>query len=199
MFTRSGLAVHLRCIVIARRKSESAHITAHGQVKGAKSWVILNGAEIGKLEDSMKKALFQITMTAMLALGFLAASQPARAQERLVANVPFAFTVGKMILPAGEYQVQNWTDGSVMLLIQATDRSASTFVASHAVESNKRHGQCKLIFHQYGGRYFLSQIWVGESRGRELPKSAEEKEALLAHNEKPNQVAIVASLVAPRP
>ena len=149
----------------------------------------------------MKRALFQITMTAMLALAFLAASQPVRAQERLVADVPFAFTVGKMTLPAGEYQVQKWTSDSIMLLIQGTDRSAATFAASHGVESNKPQTQSKLIFHHHGGRYFLYQIWrAGESRGRELPQSSEEKEqGLLAHNETPDQVTIVASLVAPKP
>lgn len=149
----------------------------------------------------MKKALFRITMTGMLALAFLAASQPLRAQERLVANIPFAFTVGKMTLPAGEYQVQKWTRDSMMLLIQCTDRSAATFAASNAVASNNPQPQSKLVFHRHGERYFLYQIWrAGESRGRQLPPSAkEEEEGLLAHNQGPDQVTIVARLVAPQP
>lgn len=149
----------------------------------------------------MKKALFRITMTGMLALALLAANQPLRAQERLVANIPFAFTVGKITLPAGEYQVQKWRSDSMMLLIQGTDQSATTFAGSNAVASDNLQPQSKLVFHRYGHRYFLYQIWrAGESRGRELPPSAKEKEeGLLAHNERPDQVTIVARLVAPQP
>ena len=149
----------------------------------------------------MKKALFRMTMTGMLALAFLAANQPLRAQERLVANIPFAFTVGKVTLPAGEYRVQKCTSDSAMLLIHATDRNEATFAISNAVATNKPQPQSKLVFHRHGDSYFLYQIWrAGESRGRELPPSAKEKEqGLLAHSERPDQVTIVASLVAPKP
>ena len=55
----------------------------------------------------MKKALTRITMTGMLTLAFLAASHPARAQEPVLANIPFAFTAGDTALPAGEYRVDS--------------------------------------------------------------------------------------------
>jgi len=132
----------------------------------------------------------------MLALAFLGA-HAARAQEPVLANIPFAFTAGKIALPAGEYRVQESAQGSFMLLIQRTDRSAATYVVSNAVEVNKPQTQSKLIFHRSGNRYYLSQIWVeGYSRGRELaPSAKEKKQALLAHNDAPEQVTIVARLI----
>ena len=65
-------------------------------------------------------------------------------------------------------------------------------------KENKPQPQSKLIFRRSGKRYILSQVWVeGHSRGRELPPSAKEKEqALLASNEAPDQVTIVARLMA---
>ena len=141
----------------------------------------------------MKKALFRIA--GLLALAFMAATQIAHAQEQVIANVPFAFTAGNKTLPAGEYRVGNWIKGYGTLLIQRTDGSAATFAGSNTKESNTPQTQTKLVFHRYGDRYFLSQVWVeGSARGRQLPKSKEEKqqEQLLARNETRDQVTIAA-------
>ena len=193
-FTRSALSSLEEC---ARVRGNSA-----GSSEGGASWVILNGAEIDNPEDPMNKALFRITMTGMLALALLAASQPARAQERLIADIPFAFTAGAMTLPAGEYRVERLTEDPATLLIQRTDGSAAMAVITFAASANNPQAQSKLVFHRYGDRCFLSQIWVaGNTRGRQLQKSPQEKEeqGLLAHNGKPEQATIVASLHPPKP
>lgn len=149
----------------------------------------------------MKTAFFRITMTGMLALALVAATKTARAQEPLLVNVPFAFAAGKTALPAGEYRVQKVAYNSSILLIQRTDRAATTMVPSFAVQANAKQGQSKLIFHRCGNRYFLSQMWIaGSARGSELTESAQEKEQrLAAHNEMPEQVTIVARLLVPKP
>ena len=146
----------------------------------------------------MKKALSRIGC--MLALACIALTQPVRAQEPLLVNIPFAFTAGKMALPAGEYRVEKLTKDGVTLLIQRTDHRASVFVLSNTKQANAPQTQSKLVFHRYGNRYFLSQVWTaGYSRGRELQPSAKEKEqALLARNGAPDQVTIVARLVSPK-
>ena len=143
----------------------------------------------------MKEAFFRVTV--ILVLAFMAATQVAQAQEPLLVSIPFEFTAGRMLLPAGEYTVANFTPDSAILLIQRTDRNAATSASSFATASNAPQTHSKLVFHRYGNRYFLSQVWVaGYSRGRELPKSAKEKEqALAARNEIPDQVTIVARLM----
>lgn len=146
----------------------------------------------------MIKTLSRIT--GMLALVLLAAHD-GRAQEPILANIPFAFTVGNMTLPAGEYRVEKLRDSSPALLIQRTDRGASMIVITSAVEVNAPQAQTKLIFNRHGKQYSLSQVWTaGNARGRELPNSRKEKEpGLLARNETPEQVTIVARLVPSRP
>src|SRR5215510_3977200 len=125
-------------------------------------------------------------MTGILALVLLAATQTVRAQEPVLVKIPFAFTAGKMTLPAGEYRVQS-AYASPALLIQRADRSAATFVMSIAVAANERQTQTKLIFHRYGKRYFLAQVWrAGDSHGRELLKSPQEKEENLARSGTPD-------------
>ena len=146
----------------------------------------------------MKKAFCRIT--GILALALLAAYS-VRAQEPVLVNIPFAFTAGQMTLPAGEYRVRNMVQAPAALLIQRTDGSASTFVMSNGVEANGPQTQSRLIFRRYGESYFLSQVWMeGHARGREVPPSAKEKEqALLARNQAPDQVTIVARLISRKP
>lgn len=147
----------------------------------------------------MNKAFLR--MTGMLALAFLAATQFARAQEPLLVSIPFEFTAGNITLPAGAYRVQELGRGALALLIQRTDQGAAAFVPSFAATKNAPPTQSKLVFHRYGNRYFLSQVWrAGYPQGRELPKSAKEKEqALSAHNAKPETTTIVARLISPQP
>src|SRR5215472_18644634 len=128
-------------------------------------------------------------VTGMLALALLAATQTVRAQEPVLANIPFAFTVRDTALPAGEYRVDRVRDGSSVLLIRCTEGKPAIMVMTLPASSNGPQDKTKLIFHRYGNRYFLAQVWsAGSSRGRELPKSAKEKEqALAARNVTPDE------------
>jgi hypothetical protein len=85
-----------------------------------------------------------------------------------------------------------------MLLLQARDGSSSMIVGSNAAEHLKPADETKLVFTQYGSRYFLSEIWVnGNRRGRQLPKTSREKELAkdFAQDLTQRRVEIVASLL----
>lgn len=144
----------------------------------------------------MKKAMFRIGL--MLALAFLAAAQFVRAQEPVVANIPFAFVAGNTPLPAGEYRVQKVDDSSPALMIRCTQGKPAIMVVTSPASVSGPQQKSKLIFHRYGNRYYLAQVWsAGSSTGRQLRESAKEKEQrLLAHNETPDQVTIVARLIS---
>jgi len=113
-------------------------------------------------------------------------------------NIPFNFAVGNKTLPAGTYDVGTIDHrNSKILLLEARDGNASMMVGSNAAENLKPADKTKLVFNQYGNRYFLSQIWVaGETRGHQLPKTSREKEIArdVAQNLARGQVEIVASL-----
>lgn len=146
----------------------------------------------------MKKAMFRIGF--MLALAFLAAVQFVRAQEPVKAKIPFAFTAGDTSLPAGEYRVERVGAASQALVIRCTDGGPAIMVVTSPASVNAPQEKSKLIFRRYGNRYFLAQVWSeGSSRGRQLRESAQEKEQLLARNEKPDQVTIAAQLMTTNP
>lgn len=124
----------------------------------------------------MKKQLI-----ALLGLGLLVATTSAYAQTlKVKANVPFSFIVGKVNLPAGQYTVQSLGTSGNALYIRDSNGPSKTMVNSHRCESRKTSEKSKLVFHRYGDRYFLAQIWTaGNDSGNELPKSARETEVAM--------------------
>lgn len=108
----------------------------------------------------------------------------------LVVNIPFAFHAGDKTLPAGEYRVESVPTGEGILhRIQCADCHALAIVPSFVVESKSGSSEPRLVFHRYGNRYFLSEIWTGERQGRQLFESKGEKEA--AGDEVRSEVALL--------
>jgi hypothetical protein len=131
--------------------------------------------------------LFPLLATFVL---LAAGSLFAQISSPVKANVPFDFSAGNITLPAGEYKIGTMhTPGTLLIRGEGTQGS---FVGAHAAQANGRAAISKLVFHRYGDRYFLYQIWVkGEERGSELPMTKVEKE-LRASNARPSSVAILA-------
>ena len=143
----------------------------------------------------MKRQAF--SLVSLLSLLLVAGSAIAQTVH-VRANIPFNFAAGSKTLPAGTYDVRTIENGdSKMLLLQARDGSSSMIVGSNAAEHLKPADKSKLVFNQYGSRYFLSEIWVnGNRRGRQLPKTSREKELAkdFAQELTHRRVEIVASL-----
>lgn len=143
----------------------------------------------------MKKQIVKgLTMLMLIAgVALMAALVSAHAQSTsVVANVPFEFTVGGKSLKAGEYSVRDFTTSSGALLVQNKDSNASAVRMTNTIESRIAPKQGKLIFHRYGQRYFLSEVWTpGERIGRQLRKSDEERtiERQLAANPSKSELA----------
>lgn len=95
--------------------------------------------------------------------------------SRLVAEIPFDFQAGKVMLPAGKYEVDLGRLNGVVLLANE-DRTASAFINCNHKYSNTLNETGKLVFNRYGNEYFLSQVWPYGNVGREVIKSAREKE-----------------------
>jgi hypothetical protein len=119
---------------------------------------------------------------AVLGLAVVAAAQGAAAQAKrwLVLKAPFAFTVERQQLPAGEYRVQ-LQDG--WLRVQSTDGKTSVDILTIPVAGKSPEGHGQVVFHQYGDKYFLAQVWTpSHETGRETIESRDEVE--LAKREK---------------
>ena len=143
----------------------------------------------------MKKRAF-VTAT-LFVLSIIVAAQVAQADEPMLVNIPFAFVAGNVTLPAGEYRVQKLDRNSAVVLIRCSDATASAMVVTHAAQAKELQTESKLIFNQYGNRYFLSQVWTaGSIRGRQLLKSPQEKEiSQVARIETKSEFTLVARLI----
>lgn len=109
-----------------------------------------------------------------LAIGFFAAfaSNQCFGQTAVSkANIPFAFEVGKVSFPAGEYTVYQKES---LIRIETGRGAHSAFMLSLPLSDVGRPDRNYLRFRVYGGRYFLSEIWTSNS-GLALPMSKNEQ------------------------
>jgi len=138
-----------------------------------------------------------LVMAGMMVLTAMAFTRVAQAQELLAVNIPFDFVAGNTQLPAGEYTVRVSAPTHTIILISRKDSATSAFLVTNAAVSAEPQSESKLIFNRYGERYFLSQVWTeGNSQGRQLLKSAREKEmSQIAKNETRGQVTLVAGFL----
>jgi hypothetical protein len=110
----------------------------------------------------------------VMAVSLMTAVVSANGQTRqLRASVPFEFTVGDKTLAAGDYNVSAITmDGDTIKIGSAASQSA----VRQAVTVTGKAQNARLVFHRYGQRYFLAQVWsAGDSEGRQLMKSQQER------------------------
>jgi len=124
----------------------------------------------------MKKSILMIMSLAMLiAAGTISAS--AQITDRLVANIPFDFTVRDKILPAGKYFIKplDTYDEGAFEMQNAQGKKVSVFLGENATAATMPE-KTELIFNRIGDRYFLSEIFEGGNNlGIELEKSHAEK------------------------
>jgi hypothetical protein len=115
-------------------------------------------------------ALFAIANFAMAGTSF-AQSNGVRA------NVPFDFTVGDKLLPAGTYTIKEQSDH--VILIQNHDKPIAAISLVNG-DANRSPNGGKLKFHRYGSQYFLSEILCEQaSMNLQVPTSKTEKRTAL--------------------
>lgn len=144
-----------------------------------------------------KQTLRKFTVLSFLLM--LAAVTVSAQSERIrVINIPFSFIVGQKTLPAGEYTVEpNRKDSDNVWLVQSKEGHASALFSTNTVRASETQEEARLVFHRYGGQYFLSQIWTqGETAGRELLIQRLERQ--LAKDSIERQMMVLASSPASR-
>lgn len=116
------------------------------------------------------------------------AAVPALADQPLIrVNVPFAFNVGDVRLPAGEYQLARYSarSGAVMVL---GNGKQSVYLLTFLSGQPAGEGE-KFVFQRYGERYFLKTVHIAGATPLELPQSSTEKE-YLSRAGQPEKVAV---------
>jgi hypothetical protein len=117
----------------------------------------------------------------MLALALVISAPMSQAQSRVIANVPFAFSLEQSSMPAGGYEI-SWVNQHVIAVQNLETRQSRFVIASVHVQASQAQPP-KLVFQKYGDHYFLRQIWDSSgAHGIELPASKAEKELNMASN-----------------
>jgi hypothetical protein len=93
----------------------------------------------------------------------------ARAQERVVAKIPFPFVVADQEFPAGRYAFST-DDHNVLLIRSADDRSERFALVRGAGGRDPAGSEPALVFIHRENEYLLSQIWESDTDGLALAK-----------------------------
>jgi len=118
----------------------------------------------------------RITVIALFTLAALSTTVGAMAQGRAArATVPFDFTVGDKLLPAGNYEITAPSTG----IIEVQNRDAHvTMLAATTYDSHQSGNGGKLVFDKIGDQYFLSEVLCAQAAiNVNLPPSKQEKRA----------------------
>jgi hypothetical protein len=123
--------------------------------------------------------MIRTTAIALLAMANFALAGTSFAQSNGVrATVPFDFTVGNKLLPAGTYTIKEGMD-THMIVIRSHDKPIAALSLVNQ-DGKKSPNGGKLLFHRYGGQYFLSEILCDQANlNVEIPRSKAEKRAQL--------------------
>ena len=120
------------------------------------------------------KRHFYISLAVAILVGVLASSAPAQStnQQRIIASIPFSFTVGKTNLPAGKYTVtvvNPSADRRVLQIRSANGRSSAMVITTGII--GKVADSAKLVFERYGNEYFFAQAQMaGDSTSLAAPR-----------------------------
>ncbi len=120
----------------------------------------------------------RITAIALLAIANFAMAGTSFAQSNGVrANVPFDFTVGNKLLPAGTYTIKEQSNHVILITNHDKPIAALSLVNG---DSNRSPNGGKLKFHRYGSQYFLSEILCEQANmNLEVPTSKTERTTAL--------------------
>jgi hypothetical protein len=143
------------------------------------------------------KRYFNIPLAMILLAGIVVVSAKAQttSAQRVIANIPFAFTVGAKTLPAGRYTIAvlNPSSDRKTLQVRSMDGRSSAIVLTTNVSGNASEN-AKLVFDRYGDHYYFAQAQMaGDSPLAAVRSKAERAEMLaIAKSKKKSVVTIVA-------
>ena len=143
----------------------------------------------------MKRLFHTLMMIAVLVtLTANAAQAQTTNPQRVIANIPFAFTAGRTSLPAGKYTftVVNPSSDRTVLQIRSVDGHASAMILTNSVSGIVAE-KAKLVFERYDDVYVFTHAQVaGETTGFDALWSRSVRKQLMAKATKKSVIVISA-------
>jgi hypothetical protein len=123
-------------------------------------------------ETALEELMNRIAAIALFAIATLMTAGSAGAQSAVLkVNVPFDFTVNKTLLAAGNYtfSFDPMLPNTLIVQDRAKNVKARAYILRGSIDQGRED---RLIFHRYGGEYFLSEVgFDSASDGVSLPES----------------------------
>jgi hypothetical protein len=121
----------------------------------------------------------RITAIAFFALANLALAGHSFAQSGVQATVPFDFTVGNKLLPAGTYYITTASSSRSVIVVKSHQKPYAVLTGVNPDGHRSPNGG-KWIFKKYGDQYFLSEILCDDANMNfAVPASKTEKKVQL--------------------
>lgn len=136
----------------------------------------------------MKSARTLITICLLLTAVF---AQLTPSERLMKVNVPFAFGVEDRSLPSGEYTVFTVTPERSIRLVSA-DGKHSAVINTLPNYANEPSTNSRLVFHKYGSKYFLAQVWTAGQNVARNPLSSKKAMEIARSGALPRTMTIIA-------
>jgi len=140
------------------------------------------------------KRFISITFANIILATALAVGAQAQTTQRVIANIPFAFTANNKTLPAGKYTITvlNSSSDRKALQIRSMNGRFSAMVLTNSVIGSVAD-DAKLVFERYDDRYFFAHAQLaGDSTILAAPRSNKEHKHATATAKKKSIVVIAA-------
>jgi len=129
-------------------------------------------------EETMQYLFKSMSLAVMTLLGVALTIVPAHAQtgNRVLANIPFDFSVGNTTLKAGTYTIELQSD---ILAFSSDDGKEHKFAFTVPGDSSNQSQEPHLVFTKYGNQAFLAKVFLaGDENYHELLRSSRERELI---------------------
>jgi hypothetical protein len=142
-------------------------------------------------ESIMKRILWLIVATFAICLTTL--TTYAQSSLKLRFSVPFAFTSGNTVFPAGEYEVTQADRYVLRLRNVETQTSGFEHVQPKSLRSGG--GSTEVVFYRYGTEYFLARVTDGPANSAYDLRQSKQKSWLAngGSNPQPDVVSFLAN------
>lgn len=129
-------------------------------------------------------------IAATVALLTLTGAPAARAASpALEAHVPFNFSAGNTTLAAGSYTVEQTSGPRGPLMIRS--HSGGVMILAQRGAAAVAGKSTRLVFHRYGNRFYLRQVWFHGASGFDVPQTPEERESAARTSEQASGLSVV--------
>ena len=124
----------------------------------------------------MKHVKKAIALSGLLVLLTFSAAL-GQSDRQTIIYIPFNFTAGEKQFPAGKYVFERiWKNTDSVWVVRRKDNVGKAMLLTRPVRANETQDETRLVFHQYGNLYFLSEIWTaGDNTGRTIQTSDRER------------------------